>query len=229
MNTLYTATGRYENRSTGAGRRYPVVINGNKEFLPDIHEMLIWTCLNWSILSFTEIEEKYIRKCSEHDIVPESGKLLIEGLHKKGIVMSGSGDTLADALYDLLGEAYITIPSSHSLFIKALSYLKLTLINGVPFRKAFSLFHREKYYGDEKRVMDLAKQTALSTAEIIKCVEYDAYDVSSDDKLLDVLYSDETTTSDNISIVAKLYGAQKKVVVTISNLYLRKQIILQRI
>lgn len=46
--------------------------------------------------------------------------------------------------------------------------------------------------------MELSKQALLSTAEVIKCVEKDAYDLSSSTKIMDILYGDNETTSDNI-------------------------------
>ena len=54
-------------------------------------------------------------------------------------------------------------------------------------------------------------------------------DISSDEKLLDALYSDTDTTSDNIGDMMR--GAQYQVPVTmaVANLYLRKQIILERV
>ena len=77
--------------------------------------------------------------------------------------------------------------------------------------------------------MALSKQALLSTAELIKCVEDGIVDVSTDEKLLDALYSDAESSSDNLPYLMK--GAKDQVTVTlaIANLYLRKQIILERL
>jgi hypothetical protein len=75
----------------------------------------------------------------------------------------------------------------------------------------------------------LAKQTQLSTAELIKCVECGVYDLSNDDKVMTALYNDDFTTCDNIGSYAKLYRHRRPVLETVANLYLRKPIIFERI
>lgn len=52
-------------------------------------------------------------------------------------------------------------------------------------------------------------------------------DISSDEKLLDALYSDTDTTSDNIGDMMRGARYQVPVTMAVANLYLRKQIILE--
>lgn len=77
--------------------------------------------------------------------------------------------------------------------------------------------------------MALSRQALLSTAELIKCVEVGVSDISSDEKLLDALYSDTDTTSDNIGDMMRGARYQVPVTMAVANLYLRKQIILERV
>ena len=77
--------------------------------------------------------------------------------------------------------------------------------------------------------MALSRQALLSTAELIKCVEAGARDISTDEKLMDVLCDDDVTTSDNIADMMLTAKSRQWVTVAVANLYLRKQIIFQRV
>ena len=50
MKHFYTAAGRFERRTNADGRSYPIIILGGKEYMVDLQEMVIWTCLNWRIV-----------------------------------------------------------------------------------------------------------------------------------------------------------------------------------
>lgn len=76
--------------------------------------------------------------------------------------------------------------------------------------------------------MALSKQALLSTAELIKCVELGVNDLSSEQKIMDALYNNEETTSDNIRYLMQSSVSKAQVTTDIINLYLRKQIIFER-
>ena len=80
----------------------------------------------------------------------------------------------------------------------------------------------------EKKVMRLANRAILSTAEIIKCIDQTVLSFTTDEDLLDVLYHDEYTTSDNIAYAVRSLPQCRPVITSIANLYLRKQIIFER-
>lgn len=75
--------------------------------------------------------------------------------------------------------------------------------------------------------MVLSRQALLSTAELIKCVELGATDVSTDEKLMSALVANDYTISDSIAF--EMLQAEQRIPVTIAvaNLYLRKQIIFE--
>ena len=75
----------------------------------------------------------------------------------------------------------------------------------------------------------LSSQQMLSTAELIKCIETDTTDISTDIKLLDALYVDSETTCDNIPLLMRTAKSRQSVTAAVANLYLRKQIILERV
>ena len=71
------------------------------------------------------------------------------------------------------------------------------------YARAKQLFRKDKPNQREAQVMALSRQALLSTAELIKCVEVGVSDISTDEKLLDALYSDTDTTSDNIGDIMR--------------------------
>ena len=77
--------------------------------------------------------------------------------------------------------------------------------------------------------MALSRQALLSTAELIKCAEVGVRDISTDEKLMDALYNDDDTTSDNIADMMLTAKSREWVTVAVANLYLRKQIIFERV
>ena len=77
--------------------------------------------------------------------------------------------------------------------------------------------------------MGLARQALLSTAEIIKCFEKDVHSLPSEESIMDSLYDDEHTTSDNLPFLACTFPSSQSVILAIANLYLRRQIIFERI
>ena len=193
IKTLYTAVGRFERRTNGCNRSCPIILLGGQEYMVDMQEMVIWSMLNWRILRWDDIAQEYEKLstasgyCTERSWEDCTNRLLTRGL-----LVSGSGETEYDALYDLLGSLSI-IPTSGPFFLR------------------------------------LAGQALLSTAEIIKCIDKNISRLPNECALLDSLYGDETTTSDNIASMVKISQSSKPVTLAVANLYLRQQIIFERV
>lgn len=64
MNKLYTAVGKFRCRGRG-DYRTPYIMLGEKEYLLDLQEMLLWSTLNWRILSMEEAFQLYNVKVLE--------------------------------------------------------------------------------------------------------------------------------------------------------------------
>ena len=121
------------------------------------------------------------------------------------------------------------IPTSGPFFLRLASFVKLTLLAHVPVSAARKLFQKDKRTKYETLVMRLAGQALLSTAEIIKCIDKNISRLPNECALLDSLYGDETTTSDNIASMVKISQSSKPVTLAVANLYLRQQIIFERV
>ncbi|MBP1737664.1 MAG: cell division protein [Oscillospiraceae bacterium] len=227
--TYYTAVGRFEKRSDGLGLACPVIIIHQKEYMVDLQEMIVWTSLNWLILRQREILQLYAKAGLASGV--SEGRSCAECLDRlliRGLVISGSGGTGFDALYDLLNSLYV-IPATGSFGLRLFSFLKLTLWNGLPFASTRKLLQKDRRSADEEQIMQLSKQALLSTAELIKCVDQGVRDLSSGEKILGALYNDDDTTSDNIGSLMRVSRSKEPVTLAVANLYLRKQIIFERI
>ena len=227
MITFYTAVGRYKLHNDENGNRHPVVILNNKEHILDLQEMILWSSLIWKIYTLDELRTIFYRKEREAHILGElSFEEYMGKLEEKGLIVSGCDYVGIDALYNLLSKLYI-VPVTGSLFTKLSAFLHLTFARGVPFRVTKNIFKNDTLTSDEKLVLALTKQTLLSTAELIKCVQKGTTDLTSNDKVMDTLYDDEVTTCDNIGIFSRFYAKQKPVLQAVSNLYLKKLILFE--
>jgi hypothetical protein len=229
MNKLYTAVGKMEMRGRFASGRHPLVIVNGKEYLLDLQEMMLWSILNWRILDEEEAFALYERK--EREVGYRSHRDYYDCLHRlvqRGLVADGYGETAAEALYDLLSGLYIT-PISENVFLRLFSFVKLTLLSGVPYTVTKKILCKDKRTDNEKKVMKLARQALLSTAEIIKCVELNRYSFRTEEQILDTLYHDDITTSDNLAALTRNLPMCRPILSSVANLYLRKQIIFERL
>lgn len=228
MNKLYTAVGHIQFKGKHNGVKCPIVLLNNKEYILDIQEMMLWSILNWRILSDDEIHTLYKRQAEEtgymtHRSVTEC----ISRLVQRGLIAEGVGETPADSLYDLLSGLYI-VPISESPILRIISFIRLTVFERIPYQTTKRIFGKDKRNDNERKVMHLINQATLSTAEIIKCAELNVFDCSTENALMDTLYHDEYTTSENIVHSVRFFSQCRPILTSVTNLYLRKQIIFER-
>ena len=226
--TLYTAVGHFKKVVTRDGA-YPVVLVNRQEYRMDPQEMAVWSILNWRLLDAQGLEEYYepmfqtLRLEERRTLENCLGRMVTRGL-----VAAGHGETDFEALYDLLSSLYV-VPISESLPLRTVTFLKMLLLDGVPFARAKQIFHKVRLSEGEARVMALARQALLSTAELIRCVDLGVTDVSSDDKVLDALYNDTAATTDSMGDLMRASQSREPVTLSVANLCLHKQIIFERV
>ena len=223
---FYTAVGHFCRKTDANGRTYPVILVNQEEHMVDMQEMAVWTVLNWRFLHLEQIEMKYGQLAGELPPARRTLETCLNRLEMRGLIARGVGDTDFEALYDLLGGLYV-VPLSESLPLRLATFWKL-LLDGVPFAKARQLFQKDRPSAREVQVLALSRQALLSTAELIKCAEVGATDVSTDEKLMKALIDNDYTTSD--SIVFEMLEAEQRTPITmaVASLYLHKQIIFER-
>ena len=223
MITFYTAVGKFELRETSEGT-HPVIVMCQKEYMVSPQEMLIWSSLMWRISLYDELKKSYLRKEAEAELnVSMRFEDCLSRLISRGLVVLAQSYVGVDSLYDLLCQLYIT-PINDKPSAKMMGFLYLFLMKGVPFRRSLRIFKAQKLTKDEKLVMSVVRQTQLSTAEVIKCIERGRLDLDTDDKVLDALYDDKDTTCYNIHLSSRTARAQRGVLQAVTNLYLKKLI-----
>ena len=110
----------------------PSVVVGNNECLLDTQELIIWASLSWRFLKLEEIGKYYEKEASVFGYTNDrSWQDCLNRLMVRGLVVSGSGETDYDALYDLLNPLYI-IPLTGNVTARFLTYMKLTMIHHTP-------------------------------------------------------------------------------------------------
>lgn len=225
--TFYTAVGNFRRKVESPGHTYPVIVVNRKEYMMDVQEMIVWTMLCWRLLDRQQLAQQYERLIKEAPTPSRTLDSCVERLRTRGLIASGSGKTDLDALYDLLAGLYV-VPLSESIPLRLVTFLKLRF-KGIPYANAKRLFCRDHPTAREARIMRLSRQALLSTAELVKCMETGTADISTDRKLMDALYADNDTTSDNIRYLMQNVPSTVPVTLAIANLYLRKQIIFERL
>ena len=223
LKKLYTAVGRLEREANGCGHSCPVIVLGGERYMVDMQEMVVWTALNWRISKREDISLQCDKLVSSlGDCISRSWDACVNRL------VSGCGETEYDALYDLLSSLGI-IPASGSMLMRSISFVKLVAGRRVPIQQALKLFQKDRRTDYETRVMRLAQQALLSTAEIIKCVEQDVAYLPNEQFLMEAVYGDDETTCYNIAGIMKNSRSSQAVTLAVANLYLRQQIIFERI
>lgn len=225
----YTAVGHFRRETNADGQSHPVILINRKEYLVDMQEMAVWTALNWQVLDFERLEKEYDRLSWECGVQPMRTLYnCLQRLVTRGLVAAGAGDTDFEALYDLIGGLYVA-PLSESLPLRLAAFVKLIVCRGIPVSRAMELFRKDRPNAVEARIMALARQELMSTAELVKCEELGVKDVSTNEKLMTALYDDNDSTSDNMPARMKTAEKVESVTMAVANLYLRKQIIFERV
>ena len=223
MVTLYTAIGTYKINIKGL----PTIITGDTEYVLEAHELLLWNCLAFRILTYKELRNLFYEQTKElHIMIETDFDYYLNRLMNKRLIASGQDYTGIDALYDLLGHLHIKkLPDN--FFIKLSAFIKLWIFRRFSFQKAASIFHTEKLEPLEKQVLSLIKHQTLSASELIMCIENKKESLKNTSELMECLYADENTDYASIIIDGRTSETRFSVLATIANLYLQQHIVFQ--
>ena len=228
MKMLYTAVGIFKLKNQGKNNVYPTVILSGNECRLDVQEMMIWSALNWRITDDKQLHTYYSEQEKKSGVVfSRSYTDTLNRLIVRGLVASGRGENGEEALYDLISGLYI-IPLYQSPLIRIISFLRMVFIFKLPYEKAKVLFERDKKNKNERRIMKLAFSAPMSTAEIVKCIDKNIDFILNEDDVVEFLYDDKFTTSENIAESVRGLSSVRTVLTAVSNLYLRRQILFER-
>ena len=227
MVKLYTAVGRYEVKTDENGLKRPMVTVNMKEAELQVEEMLLWSCLMWNIATSAEAYNLFKKKAEKVGIDPDRFHAVLERLQVRHLVVSAEAERGDEALYKLLSNLYV-IPMTSSFGVKVRAFFKLVFKKHVPVSVAKIVFQKDDFTEMEKKVLHLAKQTHLSCAEILKCIEENVTDLSTSEKVLTALYDDDYSTCDNLGWFMRFYNDHKSILEAISTLYLKRNVIFDK-
>ena len=229
MVQFYTAVGQYKLRRAANGS-YPVVILKQKEYILSIQEMILWSDLMWSVHTFDELRKTFYQKVLEAH-VPGDAEYddYLTRLQRRGLIVSGQGYTAIEALYALVAKFYI-IPLTERLWTKLGAFLHLTFRRRISFAVTKKIFKRPKLRPEEKTLLALVRQAALTTEDLIRCVDSGTTDISTESNLMAALYPNGIPSPDSRTCFDGLTSSNRiPVTKAVVNLYLRKQILFEPI
>ena len=228
MVKLYTAVGKYEIREDARGMKEPLVIVNRKEMALSREEMTMWFCLIWNIYTKEELQEAYHKKAAKAELDSERFEQVLQRMEVRGLVVYAAAERGDDALYKLLANLYL-VPLHSSFLQKIMAFARLVLKEGVPISTAKVVLEKDDFTDMEHKVMHLAKQTMLSSAEVVKCIGRDVTDVSTSEKVMDALYDDDVSTCDNLGYFMKFFKGHQQTVEAIATLYLNRNLVFDKL
>jgi hypothetical protein len=142
-------------------------------------------------------------------------------LVKRKLIIKGVGYTGADALYNMLSDTYVIPLRGVQGTRKLMNVAKLLKQKKVNFFEAVYLLQ------PERRIMNLVLQTPLSVPELVRCFENNVHDVSSADKVISAIYTEESDNQARLNNASSLSDHRHDVLKATANLYLTRQVILE--
>ena len=209
MMTFYAAAGSYQIRSED-GKNMPYIMRLGKLQPVSIPEFSLWSMLLWDVLTYEELHKKFYDKMEETEIEPSSFDKSLEMLVKRKLIIKGVGYTGADALYNMLSDTYVIPHRGVQGTRKLMNVAKLLKQKKVNFFEAVYLL-----------------QTPLSVPELVRCFENNVRDVSSADKVISAIYTEESDNQARLNNASSLSDYRHDVLEATANLYLTRQVILE--
>ena len=225
MITFYAAVGCYRVKNEN-GKKSVYIQKLGKLHPISIPEFAIWSSLLWEVMTYDELKAAYQEIMGQQTgPVPDFDQLL-SLLSKRKLILSGLGYTGVDALYGMLADAFV-VPYRVSAPRKAWCLLRLLMSGKLQMSGVAAAARKRRLTDKEQRVLQLIEQTPLSTAELVRCFDCDIQDVSTPEKVIAGIYSDQGATQKCIAN-EEVHSPNTNVVLeAVSNLYLGRQVILE--
>ena len=183
--------------------------------------------LLWDVMTHEELRKKYFATMEDVKLAPSGFEKALEMLEKRNLIIKGVGYTGADALYNMLYDTYVIPLCGMQGPRRILNIAKLFKQGKVNIFEAVYLLQPEKSSEAEQRIMKLVTQTPLSVPELVRCFENDVRDVSSADKVISAIYTEESDNQARLNNASGLSDYRQKVLEATANLYLTRQVILE--
>jgi len=201
--TYYAAMGRYRLERLEGDVRHPVLMLGGQEYHVSVAEFMVWSSLLWNILNRDALQAESARAAAVFDcsMDEELFERTLSRLLFRGLVVSGEGETGAEALQDLIMKTRL-VPIRMRFFRKLQVFLAM-LRNGQSFFSAMLVFDRDRLSVDEASIWALLDGDAMTAAEV-------------------VFYAGQTPDSNNAAPTDVQH-----VMAVLANLYLKRMVVLE--
>ena len=222
---FYAAVGSYRIKEEN-GHKVPYIQKLGKLYPISIPEFVIWSTLLWEVMEYRDLRAIYEEQMRQYEQTVPGFDELLTLLLKRKLVMCGIGYTGADALYNMLADAFV-IPYRIRGARKVLKSLKMIAQGKLSGADLFRAFKPTELTFYEQRVSDLVAQTPLNTAEIIRCFDRNVQDVSTPEKVIAAIYTEDDTDQQHIANEECKSAFTNAVLTAVSNLYLKRKVILE--
>jgi len=201
--TYYAAMGRYRLERLEGDVMHPVLMLGGQEYHVSVAEFMVWSSLLWNILNRDALQAESARAAAVFDcsMDEELFERTLSRLLFRGLVVSGEGETGAEALQDLIMKTRL-VPIRMRFFRKLQVFLAM-LRNGQSFFSAMLVFDRDRLSVDEASIWALLDGDAMTAAEV-------------------VFYAGQTPESNNAAPTDVQH-----VMAVLANLYLKRMVVLE--
>lgn len=221
MIKLYTAIG-IRNYELVDGKKRMVLRSGGMMCFPSAPESILWHSALWCIYTARELKDIYEEQVTRAHLFPEiSFEWYLNHLEEAGFIASGMDETMEDALYDLLKNLKIMVPSATPVLLKVTAFLR-EVLTGRPLKQAKRIFHQPHYPGYERIVLRAAARNRLNTAEL---VQWAAKDFAGDFR--NTVYSGDVTPL-SIARLSRFEPIRLDVVRSVAQLYLDREIMFEK-
>ncbi|MDD2980958.1 MAG: cell division protein [Hespellia sp.] len=227
MLTLYTAIGQLTTRHNLTKDLTPLVLMNQEEYALSPHELVLWSCLAFQILTKSELRERYEAGLrTQHLASDPDFEHYLRRLLLRGILVSGTGYTGADALYRLLGTLYM-VPVKNTAAMRLYECFH-RIASGKLIRSAIKdSFQTPDLKRLDALILKLAKTFHFSVAELLGYMELQAKPENTDE-VFKQIYADADDTCDTLADKMQIDHTQFPILQSVGNLYLHRQILLTR-
>lgn len=203
-----------------------VVVDGETKALSQV-EFILWTSLHWNVMNKESLKAEFERRMRKYRFdLDVSFERTLNGLKEKDLIVSKSDYLAVDALYNLVKDLYVVPLGRVNIFKRALTFVYMYFIKGMPLDKCCAFFENLKVTGLEKQIVTFAKRFKVHAAELIRINDKNLWDIKSEGDIVPLAYEDNEDMN-SLGNFTRFSKDKTKVLEAIVNLYLKKQIIFE--
>ena len=168
MITIFTAIGHLNfKKNTSSSNRYAVVVKNGQEYGLSKHELVLWSLLSGSFLTYEELKRDYYKTLDDYHISFELDMdYYLKRLTFRSLILTACNYTKSSAIWDLTKQLIIR-PRKRDPRIPYTSpstwgYSK-SLIN--------KWLHRPSLSPDERLLLNLIKKKPVQTMQLVPSVQ----------------------------------------------------------